>query len=175
MSNPQDRPGYPFVFPFHQLVEDFWYNFVYYPTTNWERAFSPQFQPQFFFGSNVQDVEVERHVLKEVGSYGSQLGQILDVLSILVARLPQDELTPREREVLAEFHQLCEDVDRAVEAKTGPRQKGMTRADLNHMVDELQALQQSDPQIYQRYVQVLQTALSPDGTRALSGGDEAAS
>ena len=44
--------------------------------------------------------ETELAVLEEVGSYGKQLGRIGDVLELLMARVPRDDLSPEERDAI---------------------------------------------------------------------------
>jgi len=104
------------AWPFQKMVEDFASKFVYLPTTNWQRAFSPQIN----FGCNLQDQDTEQHVLDNVGSYGYQLGRIIDVLNALVARLPAAELTPQERLDVADFQDMAHRVEAALEEKQGP-------------------------------------------------------
>ncbi|WP_026363087.1 hypothetical protein [Methylopila sp. M107] len=48
--------------------------------------------------------EVEEQVLQEVGSYGKQIGQISDVLALLLAKLPPDTVfSPDEKKAIARF------------------------------------------------------------------------
>src|SRR5260370_31674647 len=98
MNRPQRNSSQGFAFPFQDAFKYFMIN----PTTNWQRFFNPQ----FYITYNAGDVDVENNVLREVGSYGMQLGRILDVLDVLVARLPQDKLTPQKRSILDQLHDL---------------------------------------------------------------------
>ena len=100
MNRPQRNSSQGIAFPF----QDAFKYFMIDPMTNWQRFYNPQ----FYINCNTGDVDVENAVLREVGSYGMQLGRILDVIDVLVARLPQDELTPQERGVLYQFHTLSE-------------------------------------------------------------------
>jgi hypothetical protein len=162
MSN-QQTPQYPLLSfaDLFRLSDDFWYKFVYFPTTNWQRAFNPQ----FFFGSNIEDTEIEQHVLNQVGSYGLQLGRIIDMLDVLAARIPETELTSRERVIMERFRSLSYDVDHAVANYRGEdlARQGITRRDINDMISELRDLERSNPSIYRQYVQQLRDALALDG------------
>jgi hypothetical protein len=152
-----------------RLSDDFWYKFVYFPTTNWQRAFNPQ----FFFGSNIEDTDIERHVLNQVGSYGLQLGRILDMLDVLAARVPDSELTPRERVIMQRFRDLCRDVDKAVSGYRGEPEpeQGITRSDVRSLVDELRELQRSDPALYREFVEQLHATLpTPEHVAANGNG-----
>lgn len=54
---------------------------------------------------------MENKVLQEVGSYGFQLGRILDVLDVLVAHLPpRKQLSPEEQYTLQQFDELYQQV-----------------------------------------------------------------
>src|SRR5437868_12976853 len=88
----------PVRFPFQDAFE----YFVIAPWTNWQRFFNPQ----FFFTYNAEDVDVENNVLREVGSYGKQLGEIFDVLIVLLDRLPEDQLTRDQRRIVTDFREL---------------------------------------------------------------------
>ena len=116
-------------------------DFVYFPTTNWQRTFSPQIN----FGCNLQDQDTEQHVLNEVGSYGYQLSRIIDVLHALVARVPSGELTPQEQQDIAGFCDMAQQVDAAVEEKQGPAHRGVTAGDIANLTSGLQALAHTDP------------------------------
>jgi hypothetical protein len=132
-------------------------DFVYFPTTNWQRAFSPQIN----FGCNLQDQDTEQHVLNEVGSYGYQLSRIIDVLHALVARVPSGELTPQEQQDIAGFCDMAQQVDAAVEEKQGPANRGVTAGDIANLTSGLQALAHTDPAQYRARLDQLHAAL-PD-------------
>lgn len=63
-------------------------DFVYLPSTVWREFF----RPTYYFGCNVNDVDVEQEVLAEVGSYGKQLNKILDALVVLI-KVDEDRMT----------------------------------------------------------------------------------
>src|SRR5256885_9459969 len=72
MNRPQRNSSQGIAFPF----QDAFKYFMIDPTTNWQRFYNPQ----FYINCNTGDVDVENAVLREVGSYGMQLGRILDVI-----------------------------------------------------------------------------------------------
>ncbi len=145
------------AWPFQKMFEDLAYKFVYFPTTNWQRAFSPQIN----FGCNLEDQDIEQHVLNEVGSYGYQLSRIIDVLNALVARVPAGELTPQEQLDIAGFQDMVRRVDAALEEKQGPANRGVTAGDVANLTSGLQALAQTDPAQYRALLDQLHAAL-PD-------------
>ncbi len=141
-----------FRFPFQEAFEHFLIN----PQTNWERFFNPQ----FFINYNAPDVAVENRVLSQVGSYGKQLGRVLDVLAVLVARLPSDDLTPQERRVLDEFLDLSRRVKTAIADYRGRRDEGITVGDVDHLIDGLRSLARTDPTAHRALVERLQGAIA---------------
>ncbi len=159
-TSPSPAPQWPF----QKMFEDFASKFVYFPTTNWQRAFSPQVN----FGCNLEDQDTEQHVLDEVGSYGYQLSRIIDVLNALVARLPAGELTPQEQQDIAAYHDMVRRVDAALEEKQGPADRGVTAGDVANLAGGLQALARTDPAQYRALLDQLHAAL-PDLPEIKSG------
>lgn len=124
--------------PFENLMKNFMIN----PITSWKKFFNPQ----FYFSYNTGDEDVENTVLAQVGSYGKQLGQIIDALDVLVDRVPVKELKPEQQCALAEFRKLSRDVKTAVAAFKRPGEKDNMRA-FNALISELPSLARSDPQL----------------------------
>jgi hypothetical protein len=124
-------------FPFQQAFE----HFMIAPQTTWDRFFNPQ----IFVSLNSSDAPVENHVLRKAGSYGKQLGRILDTLDVLVARLPAESLTPAERSAVDAFRDLSRQVDAAVEDYRGPRRAGPTLTDVERLLDGLEDLKRTQP------------------------------
>lgn len=91
--------------PFFDFLKTWYYD----PVTNWQHAFSPVIN----FGCNIEDKDVEQHVVDSVGSYGSQINRMMDVLTVLVARLDPETLTPEEQDFVDEFQALARRADKA--------------------------------------------------------------
>ena len=144
--NGSRRVGFPFE------------NFMINPMTSWQRFFNPQ----FYINYNTGDVDVENNVLQQVGSYGKQLGQIIDTLDVLVTRVPQKDLTSQERRALDDFRTLSGQVKAAVAEVKGPQKKGVTHTDIDQLIDDLQSLARSDPQAYRLLANRLQSALAAE-------------
>jgi hypothetical protein len=139
----------------------------YNPVTKWQRFFNPQ----FFITYNAEDEEVENHVLNQVGSYGKQLGKMISVLDVLVAHLPQHELTPQELIALREFRQLSKQVKGAVATIKGPQQKSITQADVDQLIEDLQSLARSHPEAHRRLVDQLKRAIAAEDKRKAGNQD----
>jgi hypothetical protein len=90
---------------------DDWFNYVftYFPTTNWQHAFSPTIN----FGSNVQDVPVEEHVVDKVGSYGYQLNRILNALQVVIEHGKFSAENAHDKDAVQKLLDLAHDADQA--------------------------------------------------------------
>ncbi|HSJ44071.1 MAG TPA: hypothetical protein VK923_05230 [Euzebyales bacterium] len=138
----------PVAFPFA--------DFLINPQTSWERVFNPQ----LFISYNSSDAPIENHVLRRVGSYGKQLGTLLDAVEVLAARLPADELTPAERSAVDALTELRADVERAKADYRGePVRADLSRADVDRLLDQLADLERTEPDAHRDLVGRLRDAL----------------
>ncbi len=55
--------------------------------------------------------QVEEEVLKNVGSYGKQLGRMGDALRVLVDRLDEKDLSKKERKAIRAFLAMVDEID----------------------------------------------------------------
>ena len=79
----------------------------YRPVTSW-------FEHFITINWNGQDADVERHVLGEVGSYGHQLGRILDAVDLLVHELDLARLGPEQQRIVVRLEDLAASARRSV-------------------------------------------------------------
>ncbi len=58
--------------------------------------------------------ELERRILRDVGSYGRQIGRMSEALEVLIdqAKLDRTKLSDAQIAALHEFHEMVEDVKR---------------------------------------------------------------
>lgn len=140
-------------FPFQKAFEQFWIA----PNTNWQRFFNPQ----IFVSYNSADADIENHVLGRAGSYGKQIGRILDVLDVLVPRLAEGELTPSERLILDRFRDLSGRVDSAVDEFRGRREGSITLGEIDRIVERVKDLASTDAVTYRAVADRLRSALAP--------------
>lgn len=144
-------PHEPVAFPFA--------DFVINPQTTWQRFFNPQ----LFISYNSADAPIENHVLSRVGSYGRQLGTLLDAVEVLTARLPADELTPAERSAVDALSDLRANVERAkADFRGEPVRTDLSRADVDRLVGQLADLERTDPAAHRDLVARLRDALTQD-------------
>lgn len=126
--------------------------FTYSPKTNWDDLFSGwfTFKPTVHFGSNIRDVGVEDHVLGKVGSYGKQISLISHALNVVLKGIDRTSLTPQERRYVEDFETLARDADAAVADYKGRRpDRGITHSGVDHMVDQLLQLRQTQPELFE--------------------------
>ncbi|MEI2781186.1 MAG: hypothetical protein V9H25_07950 [Candidatus Competibacter sp.] len=148
------------------FLKKFVYTFTYFPTTNWQRAFSPTIN----FGCNVEDAEVEQHVVDEVGSYGKQINRVLDAMTVLVSRIPPDKLTPQERRYVDAFEDLAHAADEASKKFKDKRRSGLTLDDINHTIENLCSLAGKDPGRYEYIVERIQKDLDRASKKSSHSG-----
>ncbi len=127
--------------PFSQLFSQFLRVWNYRPVTSWRDFFNPQ----FIINSNTGDVGVENDVLATVGSYGKQLGTIMDALQVVISASKLDDLLPADQQALDCFQSLRKDVDAVVARNRPNRDHGLTEAEVAEFLDRLQALGRADP------------------------------
>ena len=145
------------IFPF----QDWYKYFNYFPWTNWSNFIHPQIINMF--GSNVQDVDVEKDVLQEAGSYGKQLGVILRVLSLLLARLNKDDLLPGDRAVIEEFDVLFRTVERTVAEHKGQKTERFGSRALEDLEQTLKVLARKHPEALRHLTEWLQAKSATSG------------
>jgi hypothetical protein len=148
---PQTPPiAYPFA------------DFLINPQTSWSRWFNPQ----LFISLNSADAPIENHVLSRVGSYGKQLGVLLDVADVLATRLPSDALTPAERRAVAALADLREEVEEAKSEFRGePAAAEVTRGEVERLLANLDELRERDPGAHRELTGRLRAALDSRGRR----------
>ena len=145
------QPQLPITFPFAE--------FLISPQTSWKRFFNPQ----FFFTYNLGDAAIENHVLRRAGSYGKQLGKILDVLDVLVRHLPAEALTASERRTVEELVELRDEVERAKREFREEEGGASSGVDIDRFLANLDRLRHTDPDAYAAAVGRLREGLGDSG------------
>lgn len=55
--------------------------------------------------------QVEQQVLKNVGSYGKQLGRVGDALRVLVEKLDENDLSKKDKKAIHAFLAMLDEID----------------------------------------------------------------
>jgi hypothetical protein len=115
---PADPTSGPFAWlqqlPFANFFPDFLKTWNYDPRTQWFNRF-------ITINNNVNDAPAEASVLKNVGSYGLQLGQILDALDVLVAHTDTKEMSLEDQTKLGKVVELRAATKAAVKPYRAPQ------------------------------------------------------
>jgi hypothetical protein len=114
--------------------------------------------------------ELERRIVEDVASYGRQLGRIIDALDVLVAHAPVEGMTAPERDALRDFSALAGAI-----AKVKDRERpALTRANVDRVIEEVQALERHDADLYRDLVARIRAAFPERLDRAPQGHDPTA-
>ena len=105
-----------------------------------------------------EDPVLEHRIVAEVASYGRQLGRVIDALCVVVAELPDADLTRQQRTVLAEFTKLADEI---AAVKSATRATRVTEPEIDRLIGEIEALRESDPTLHRRLTARLQAAFPP--------------
>jgi hypothetical protein len=127
--------------PFSRLFSQFLRTWNYRPTTTWDHVFNPQ----FFINSNPDDAAVENDVLSQAGSYGKQLGTIIDALGVALAKISRSDLSAGEQRAVDRFLDLADKVNTVVEQHRPARDRALTTADADDFLDRLDRLRLDNP------------------------------
>jgi hypothetical protein len=126
-------------------------DFIYQPLMIWK----DMFQTNLNFGCNIQDKEVEEHVLDNVGSYGKQLNTIFDSLSVLVSHFDRKSLPPGEQYALFRFEDMArraDEVSSDFQGKSRMERNGVRMTDLDDLIAAMLKLKSSNPGAYDRLI-----------------------
>ncbi len=137
--------------PLSQLFSQFLRVWNYRPVTSWRDFFNPQ----FIINANTGDAAVENDVLATVGSYGKQLGTIMDALDVVVSASKFDDLLPADQRALDRFRSLRENVDAVVARNRPNRDRDVTEAEVADFLDCVRALGREDPSAARRVCEQL--------------------
>jgi len=127
--------------PLSQLFSQFLRTWNYRPVTSWDDFFNPQ----FIVNSNSGDVALENDVLAEVGSYGKQLGTIMDALSVVISAVNLDDLLPADKQAIDRFRTLTKQVDEVVAQHRPTTDQTLTTSEVTDFLERFQALGRDDP------------------------------
>lgn len=110
----------------------------------------------------MQDRTVEAHVLDFVGSYGKQLGCVIESISVLVSHIDHKDLTPAEEDAVYKFRELARNAREAVSEFRGKAaHEDATLAAMDTWVGAIAALRTSTPVAYARLSSRIRDALPP--------------
>lgn len=124
-----------------------------------------QFAPVTINQMQTSAPQTEVRVVREVASYGRQLGKIMDALCVLIEITDRDGLDPGQRRSLQELTELA---DAIAAAKGGLKTPTQTNA--MAVMAALRHWKTADPTLFQQVSVELREVLTP--TEAAQGGGE---
>ena len=89
------------------------------PWTFWQNLSGNQFGFINIDLGKSTDPQLEAQVLSEVGSYGRQLGQITDVIQVLLRHVPLEHLSIDEQRAMEAFRYQAEEIERLKQKRQG--------------------------------------------------------
>lgn len=110
--------------------------------------------------SRTDDPALERRIVRDVASYGRQLGRIIEALDVLVARQPTEALTAAEQDALRAFTRLAGEI--AAIKDRSP----LTLSRVDAMIADVRQLERTDPDLHRELVARITGALGPEGRTA---------
>jgi hypothetical protein len=91
------------------------------------------------------DSELEQRIVKEVASYGRQLGRVVDALEVLCKKVELDKLDKDDQEALTDFLGMAESIQKVKDGHKSDAGRSVQR-----FLDNLRRLEESRPEEYKR-------------------------
>jgi hypothetical protein len=127
--------------------------FLYDPITSWQKFFNPQITLNYKPTTN----EIESHVVERAGSYGKQLGIIIDMISVLKSEIIKNDknMTKEQKSSVNAFDALASTVKSAVRDYKG----GSVKQDVDQFVFRLEKVKEKAPKVYQECMNKLEQSM----------------
>jgi hypothetical protein len=105
---------------------------------------------------------LERDIVEGVAGYGKQLGRIMDVIDILVTRLPA-EVKKEHKPALDDYREMARDIAVVKAGHLAPTQESLDR-----LIAGIRFLKEHDEAAYRTIVDKLRAELPGDGAQRKS-------
>jgi hypothetical protein len=122
----------------------------YHPWTSWFRTTLGQFGFININEMQSDDPDLEQRIVTGVGSYGKQLGRVIEALQAVCEYLEAGGWTPDGRESVKSFLRLADEID-AFKSAHQPVVKGT----IDQLVTALRRLKEQDRAAYERVAERL--------------------
>ena len=100
------------------------------------------------------DAQKELQIVQEVASYGRQLGRIIEVMDVMLEKVPLEKLTEMEQEAIDDFQEMSEKV-RAVKEGYKPA----SEKSIDKMLAALAYWKENNPEFYREAKERLEEEL----------------
>jgi hypothetical protein len=108
------------------------------------------------------DRDMEKSILREVGSYGRQLGWIAEALQVVCKYSDNTNWGPDEREAVKNFNRMADEIE-AHKRKDQP----VTMDAIDQIIIALRGLKEQNQEFYEEVLQRLRKGLPPSSAPAL--------
>jgi hypothetical protein len=124
--------------------------FLYDPITSWQKIFNPQITINYQPTTN----DVDTHVVNRAGSYGKQLGIIIDMIALLKSEIikKDNNMTGEQKKLVNTFDELASTVKSAAQEYND----GLIKKDLDQIVCRLENVKEKSPKVYQKCIEQLE-------------------
>ncbi len=102
------------------------------------------------------DSRIEQEIVEDVASYGRQLGQIADVLNVLIKQHEMGDLKPGEKQIVSRYEKMTLEIER-VKRKWKTPEKLL--AELDAMLTQIKALKADFPETFEMAAAKIKTEL----------------
>lgn len=102
------------------------------------------------------DSRIEQEIVEDVASYGRQLGQIADVLKVLIKQHEMEDLKPGEKQIVSRFEKMTLEIER-VKRKWKTPEKLL--AELDSMLTQIRELKADSPDTFEMAIAKIKSEL----------------
>lgn len=92
------------------------------------------------------DSRIEQEIVEDVASYGRQLGQIADVLKVLIKQPDMEDLKPGEKQIVSRFEAMVLEIERVKKKWKTPEK---ILAELDSMLTQIRELKADSPDTFE--------------------------
>lgn len=102
------------------------------------------------------DPALEARIVREVASYGRQLGRVMDVIEVLVTKLDKAGLEDGQKDALMAFKSLRDEINRVKQPSLGA-----TRSDAERVASAVVGWRKVHPELFQLVKAAIDAAEQP--------------
>lgn len=126
------------------------------PWDFWIRSLSSQLGFINIRNVTSSDYRIEQEIIEDVASYGRQIGQITDVLKVLINHSAMEDLQEGQKQVIGRFEKMISEIDRVKKKWKTPKN---LLSELDTMLSEIRALRTESPATYKLAVNKIKEEL----------------
>ncbi|WP_155310855.1 hypothetical protein [Desulfosarcina ovata] len=102
------------------------------------------------------DYRIEQEIIEDVASYGRQIGQITDVLKVLIDHSAMGDLQEDQKQTIGRFEKMISEIEQVKKKWKTPKN---LLSEIDTMLSEIRALKTESPATYELAVNKIEEAL----------------